>query len=106
LFTVIRLMKPSSRVRTALFTLPVVALLAAGQPGIDVAEPKGGMLWMTGPYRVREAAPIREANSGRLETLLRAGQLYLTSADVVALAIENSVDVEIQRYAPCWRGRC
>jgi len=31
---------------------------------------------------------------------VRAGNLYLTAADVVALAIENNLDVEVQRYGP------
>ena len=31
---------------------------------------------------------------------MRAGNLYLTAPDVVALAIENNLDVEVQRYGP------
>jgi outer membrane protein TolC len=99
-------MKPSSRVRTALLFLPFLAVSAQTQTTspaaspLGVSEAKGGMLWMTGPYRTREVSPIREGNSNRLDSLLRAGSLYLTAQDVVALAIENSVDVEIQRYAP------
>jgi outer membrane protein TolC len=56
--------------------------------------------WMTRPYRARSVAPIRLANSSRIETLLRAGNLYLSAQDVVALAIENNIDIEIQRYGP------
>ena len=43
---------------------------------------------------------IRLQNSSRLASLIRAGNLYLTARDVVALAIENNIDVEIQRYGP------
>ena len=56
--------------------------------------------WLTRPYRARTVAPIRLANSSRIETLLRAGNLYVSSQDVVALAIENNIDIEIQRYGP------
>lgn len=35
-----------------------------------------------------------------MESLLRAGNLYLTAQDVAALAIENNIDVEVQRYGP------
>jgi len=56
--------------------------------------------WITRPYRARSVAPIRLANSSRIETLLRAGNLYVSSQDVVALAIENNIDIEIQRYGP------
>ena len=31
---------------------------------------------------------------------MRAGNLYLSAPDVVALAIENNIDVEVQRYGP------
>jgi outer membrane protein len=40
------------------------------------------------------------ANSHRLESLVRAGNLYLSAQDVIALAIENNLDIEIQRYTP------
>lgn len=93
-------MNTRSRLLSALLCLPLIAAPAAAQDEIGVSAPKGSMLWMTAPYRSRDVAPIREANSGRLDSLIRAGFLYLTAGDVVALAIENSVDVEIQRYAP------
>jgi outer membrane protein TolC len=40
------------------------------------------------------------ANSTRLDSLLRAGNLYLSLANTVALALENNLDLEIQRYGP------
>jgi outer membrane protein TolC len=40
------------------------------------------------------------ANSARLDSLLRAGKLYLSLQDAIALALENNLDVELQRYAP------
>jgi outer membrane protein TolC len=52
------------------------------------------------PYRQRVVPPADLSNSGRLESLVRAGKLYLSAQDVVALAIENNLDVEIQRYGP------
>ncbi|QOY87419.1 TolC family protein [Paludibaculum fermentans] len=52
------------------------------------------------PYRTRDVPAINLANSSRLDSLVRAGNLYLTAQDVVALAIENNIDVEVQRYAP------
>jgi outer membrane protein len=35
-----------------------------------------------------------------LEALVRAGNLYLSAQDVIALALENNLDIEIQRYGP------
>src|SRR5579864_7883729 len=40
------------------------------------------------------------ANSTRKITLVGAGNLYHSAPDVVALAIENNIDVEVQRYGP------
>ena len=47
-----------------------------------------------------EVPPVRLANSGRLAQLVRAGTLYLTVQDAVALALENNLDVEVARYNP------
>lgn len=44
--------------------------------------------------------PINLANSSRLASLIRAGNLYLTAQDVIALALENNIDIETQRYGP------
>lgn len=55
---------------------------------------------LTRPYEARSVSPIRLTNSPRLNALVRAGNLYLTADDVVDLAIENNIDVEVQRYTP------
>lgn len=73
---------------------------AAGQNEIRVEPASGSMLWLTGPYRPRSVSDVRLDNSTRFQSLMRAGKLYLTARDVVALAIENNVDVEVQRYGP------
>jgi outer membrane protein TolC len=39
-------------------------------------------------------------NSPRLADLVRAGALYLTAQDAIALALENNIDLEISRYDP------
>lgn len=44
--------------------------------------------------------PIDLANSNRLEALLRGGNLYLSLADAIALALENNLDVAVSRYGP------
>jgi outer membrane protein TolC len=59
--------------------------------------------WFTGmsnPYRYEELPPVDLANSGRLEALLRAGKLYLSLQDAIALALENNLDIALQRYGP------
>jgi len=58
------------------------------------------------PYRPAEVPPIRMTDSGRLGSLVRAGKLYLTAQDAIALALENNIDLEVSRYSPLtasWR---
>jgi len=57
--------------------------------------------WYSGfthDYAPRYAPPINISNSGRADQLIRAGNLYLSLADAIALALENNVDVEVARY--------
>ena len=56
--------------------------------------------WFTKDYRPRDFDTIRMNNSNRLESLLRAGKLYLSLQDAIALTLENNIDIEIQRYGP------
>src|SRR6185295_7564027 len=51
-------------------------------------------------YTPFDVAPINLANSARLEALIRAGNIYLSLQDAIALALENNLDIEIQRYGP------
>lgn len=52
------------------------------------------------PYTAPYVPPVRLANSSRLHSLIRAGKLYLTVQDAIALAIENNLDLEVDRYGP------
>jgi outer membrane protein len=57
--------------------------------------------WYSGfvePYRWRLVSPISLSNSGRLDSLMRGGNLYLSLDDTIALTLENNIDVEVQRY--------
>ena len=52
------------------------------------------------PYLAHDVPPVRLANSPRLSELVRAGTLYLTVQDAIALALENNIDIEVARYNP------
>jgi len=77
-----------------------VAAHTFAQSEIAVEPAMGRLGWLLNPYRPRSIPPIRLTNSPRLDSLIRAGNLYLSAPDVVALAIENNIDVEVQRYGP------
>ncbi len=78
----------------------MISGMLPAQTAIRVDPPKGGLGWLTRPYQRTEIPPINLANSDRLESLVRAGNLYLSAQDVIALALENNLDIEIQRYGP------
>jgi outer membrane protein TolC len=80
--------------------LLVLCACVAAQQQLAIQPPSGGLSFITGPYRAGRVPDIRLQNSSRLASLIRAGNLYLSARDVVALAIENNIDVEIQRYGP------
>jgi outer membrane protein len=79
----------------ALFSaLPV---LAQQTPvGVEPIRPTGSVFLR--PYRPVEVPAARLTNSSRIASLIRAGNLYLTVQDAIALALENNIDIEVARY--------
>ena len=49
-------------------------------------------------YAAPTVSSSRPTNSQRIHQLLRAGKLYLTVQDALALAIENNLNLEVDRY--------
>lgn len=66
--------------------------------GIEPVKPQTSVFLR--PYQAQTVPPARLGNSERLKALIRAGHLYLTVQDAIALALENNIDVEIARYSP------
>src|SRR5205823_1310133 len=78
-----------------LLTIPPI-----GAQIVSSSEPQGNgfVSRITSPYRQHVVGPVNLGNSGRLDALLRAGKLYLSLQDTIALALENNLDIELQRY--------
>ncbi len=72
-------------------------LLASAQE-ITVEKPTGPFLIRS--YRSPTVPPTQLSNSDRIHSLVRAGKLYLTVQDAIAIAIENNLDLQIDRYGP------
>jgi outer membrane protein TolC len=73
-------------------------LICAQQAGIAPVRPVGPIYKR--PYMEASVPPVRLGNSARLASLIRAGKLYLSPHDAVALALENNIDIEVARYQP------
>ena len=88
--------------------IPVCALVAWSCWGqtpeitIETPQPPPVVGPILRPFHTerRVVSPAMLGNTSRMEALIRAGNLYLTAQDVIALALENNVDIAIQRYGP------
>jgi outer membrane protein TolC len=49
-------------------------------------------------FRRAKVPPLFPGTSDRLRSLVRDGKLYLSARDAITLAIENNLDVEVERY--------
>ncbi|PYT18918.1 MAG: hypothetical protein DMG58_37300 [Acidobacteria bacterium] len=76
----------------------LVSQLSAQESSLVVEKPHTPIL--VRPYLPATVSPVRLKNYGRLGNLIRAGKLYLTVQDAIALAIENNLDLEVDRYGP------
>ena len=93
-----------SRSLTTLFVLILVFSATAQTPEVSIETPKPppvvGPLLRPFHLERRVVSPAKLENTARLASLIRAGNLYLSAQDVIALALENNIDIAVQRYAP------
>lgn len=82
--------------KTLMVMICCASLGLAQLSSIEPIRPSAPVFWR--PYLPVDVPPIRLGNSDRLRSLIRAGQLYLTAQDAIALALENNIDIEIARY--------
>ena len=78
----------------------LLAQTPAGTPSESRNPANTWLKRLSDPYKWKEMDPILKGNSTRLESLLRGGNLYLSLQDTIALALENNLDIELQRYGP------
>jgi outer membrane protein TolC len=69
-----------------------------GQQLSPIAPVKPGGMPVIRSYRADTVPPLRVSDSSRLHAMIRAGNLYLTAPDAIAIAIENNLDLEVERY--------
>ena len=69
-------------------------------PEITVGTGRSILSGLTQDYRPRPVRRTDFADSGRIESLMRAGSIYLSLRDAIALALENNLDIENARYNP------
>jgi outer membrane protein TolC len=85
--------------------LAVLLCCAIALPGFgQTPELSGGhrnfFSWLTNNYVGHPEPAVSYEDSPRLEKLMRAGAIYLSLRDAIALALENNLDLEYARYNP------
>ncbi len=63
----------------------------------DYSKGPGWFTHFTAPYKQQAIPPISLENSPRLKELIHDGKLEISMADALALAIENNLDVAVER---------
>jgi len=78
------------------------AAFAQSEVSIFAPSPTHAAAHFLAPFHIerRVVAPARLTDSPRLTSLIRAGTLYLSAQDVIALVLENNLDIAVQRYGP------
>jgi outer membrane protein TolC len=64
----------------------------------NYAQPKSSFPNFVSPYTSRNVPPPNLTNSARTDQLFRDGKIYLSINDAVAMALENNLDIVVQRY--------
>ncbi len=72
----------------------------AQTPEITGSSSGGFFSSLTRNYRPTAVAHINFEDSQRIERLMRAGSIYLSLRDAIALALENNLDIEVARLNP------
>ena len=79
-----------------------IGFAQSSEVSIESPKPPPVVGHVLAPFHLekRVVPPARLNNSPRLESLVRAGNLYLSVQDVIALVLENNLDIAVQRYSP------
>ncbi len=73
---------------------------ATRQTAVRIDPAKGGLGWLTRPYQPAPRAARQPCQHVAARLADPRWQSLSLGADVVALALENNIDIEVQRYGP------
>ena len=91
-----KLSPPQTQAAAAQGGVPV----SLGVSKFDYSKPPSYFPNIIKPYEMQTVAPGELTNSPRLQQLIREGKLMLSLQDAIALSMENSMDIVVQRYNP------
>src|ERR1035438_7504944 len=92
----------ASTLAASLCSLPIAPLSAQTPTTSTTADRVPKVIWnsgfLRGEFRPGSVSSSDFRDSARIGDLIRAGQLYLSLQDAIALALENNLDLELERY--------
>ncbi|MDP9170845.1 MAG: TolC family protein [Acidobacteriota bacterium] len=80
------------------FLFCLMALAGSAQTPVDRSPSVSYNTGIPGTWRPGSVSQTELRDSPRMHDLVRAGQLYLSLQDAIALALENNLDLELERY--------
>ncbi len=82
----------------------LTAVPAFAQSEVSITDPRLPPIvgHYIAPFHVqpRVVAPAKLSDTPRIDRLIRGGNLYLSAQDLIALVLENNLDIAVQRYGP------
>jgi outer membrane protein len=94
---------PMSRPKSMLAAVLCLAVAFPGfaqTPDFSGGNGHGFFNWFSRNYTGHALPKVSYEDSPRLDKLMRAGVIYLSLRDAIALALENNLDLEYARYNP------
>ena len=96
---------PAQALAVLLCSLQIAPVMAQtptdGTTGVTTGDRSPTVVWNTGflrgEFRPGTVSSSDFRDSTRIGSLIRAGQLYLSLQDAIALALENNLDLELER---------
>src|SRR5579863_1217862 len=93
---------PAQALAVSLCCLQIAPAVAQTPPAQTTADRSPKVVWnsgfLRGEYRPGSVSDTDLRDTTRIGSLIRAGQLYLSLNDAIALALENNLDLELERY--------
>jgi len=89
------------RACTSLFLCAVILNAQTTASQVPRIGTSSGARWYEqggNPWQPKPVSQVPFTNSPRIYDLIRAGNLYLSLSDAIALALENNLDIEFQRF--------
>ncbi|HXA51550.1 MAG TPA: TolC family protein [Candidatus Acidoferrum sp.] len=83
---------------SAAWAQPEMVSVSTTTPDIEGYQGQSFFSRFARKYLPTDVSHTQFVNSGRLDSLMRSGNIYLSLQDAIALALENNLDIEYHRY--------